>query len=443
MHRRQFLTLIGGLAGAALFARSRFGAVPATYAQAIDRTIWWPPQGLAQGVAVEWRYLAGRYTRNGQDFGFVCSLVDYKEIRNPFTGQILQASRKELIVMREDFSGAAGHATRTYNGTLTYDAPTRTYSFTTPADPAVTATWTLDSTAPAYNIALTSPELTLDDLTLRPVGDLIPEGGDGNITSGMIGGITVLADYYADWLTIEQGGAPVGLARLDMQTIRPQGIPTPEIVNSFDHHWFALAGTLSDCTPVWISAWQIISDENTVWDVTIARGSGATWSVVSYTEESSAVAAPLDLDLLAWQPQPTDATTPETPARRTGKRWRLSAGLNTPTDLIDLTLEVPPGQFIKSARIASTREAPMQEAAGAVASGTIGGIALSGVAFLLAESTYAELDPDPTAAPTPDTPIISPPEDPTCTVDPMPTPTATVGPEPGPDEQIFLPLIRR
>lgn len=424
MQRRQFLTLVGGLAGAALLARSRLGGTPTASAQAIDRATWWPPQpfDLLRRVALEWRYLAGRYTRAEQDFGFVCSLVDYKAIPG------FQTARQELIVMRKDFRNG-GHTTRTYSGTLAYNATTRTYTFSTPDDPAVAATWTFNATSQTYTVDVASPELTLSALTLRPAGDLIPEGGDGDITSGNLGTTTVLSDYFADWLTLEQDGAAVGLARLDMQTIRPQGLP--EGVGDFSHHWFALAGTLADCTPVWISAWQIVSGGNTVWDVTIARHSGAEWSVTSYTEETPAITAPLAIAILAWQPQPVDNAGPDDPARRTGKRWRLTAGASAPADLIDLTLAVPPGQFIKAARIASIRETPMQEAAGAVASGTVGGSALAGVTFLLAESTYSELDPDPIAEPTPDSPIVSPPEPVICTTDPPP------------GAPLYLPLIRR
>jgi hypothetical protein len=435
MQRRQFLGLIGGFAGAALIARSRLGALPAAYAQAPDRTIWWPPQpfDLIRRVVLEWRYLAGRYTNNGQDIGFVCSFVDYKEVRNPLTNAIIQAARQELIVMREDFTGATGHATRTYRGTLAYSADLRTYNFVATEDPSVAATFRFDSASTSYALNLTSPELTLVDLTLRPAGDLIPEGGDGEITSGNFGNTTVLSNYYADWLTIEQGGAQVGLARLDMQTIRPQGIP--ESFAGFSHHWFALAGTLSDCTPVWISAWEIISGSQTVWTVTIARGVEASWNVVSYTEESTGFAAPLAVEILNWQPQPASSTSPGAPARRTGKRWRLSAGLNAANDLIDLTLAVPPGQFIEAIRVGSSTEAQMQEAAGAVAAGTVAGLALDQVTFLLAESTYAEVDPDPTAEPAPDTPIVSPPVAPDCTPEPEP--------EPEPEVQVYLPLLRR
>jgi hypothetical protein len=431
MHRRHFLSLIGGLAGAALLARSRFGATGVMYAQADDRTVWWPPQpfDFARRVVLEWRYLAGRYTGNGEDFGFVCSLVDYKEVRNPLNNEVLQAARQELIVMREDFTGAGSHATRTYSGTLAYNPATRTYTFTTPDAPAVTAIFAFDVATTSYALNLASPELTLADVTLRPAGNLIPEGGDGDITSGNLGTATVLSDYYADWLTIEQDGAQVGLARLDMQTIRPQGVP--DAFSGFSHHWFALAGTLSDCTPVWISAWQIISGGETVWTVTVARGREASWSVASYTEETANMAEPLAIDILAWQPQPVNPSDPTAPARRTGKAWRLRAGTDAAGDLIDLNLAVPPGQFIESIRVSNSREAQMQEAAGAVASGVVGGATLQQVTFLLAESTYAEVDPDPTAAPTPDAPIVSPPAAPDCE------------PEPEPEVRVYVPLIRR
>lgn len=430
MQRRQFLGLIGGLAGAALLSRSGIGAATVTFAQADDRINWWPPQAftLARRVVLEWRYLAGRYTRNGQDFGFVCSLVDYKEVRNPLSGAILQEARQQLIVMREDFTAGGSHATRTYTGSLAYTQATRTYTFSTPEDPNVSAVFSLDPNAPAYAVDLVSPELTLAGLTLRPAGDLIAEGGDGDIVSGNFDGIVVRSDYFADWLTIEQDGAAVGLARLDMQTIRPDGLP--DNFSGFSHHWFALAGTLDDCTPVWISAWQIVSGSATVWTVTIARGSGATWSVASYTETTAALAEPLAITILAWQPQP--AADAEAPARRTGKRWQLSAGQQAPGDLIDLNLAVPPGQFIESIRVSNSREAQMQEAAGAVASGTVGGVPLQQVTFLLAESTYVETDPDPTAEPTPDQPVASPPVTPTCEPDP----------EPSPAVQVYLPLLR-
>lgn len=385
MRRRQFFGLAGALAAAGVLAPRAARLVHA----AADRPTWWQPQNFDKGVVLEWRYLAGRVTAGSEDYGFVCSLVDYKAV----PGQ--QTRRMELIVMRQDFVGAREHRTLTYEGTLAYDAATATYSFTSTSTPAVTASWRLDSANGPYSFSVSSPELTLSELVLAPLGPLIAEGGDGDITSGNISvrGVPVIAysDYYADWVELRAAGQPVGVARLDMQTIRPRLGGSGS--GGFSHHWFALAGTLANGKPIWLSAWRIDSGGSSVWDLTVATGSSAanTWAVQSFTDETAGVTQPLTVGILEWQLQPSSGSA----VRRTGQRWRLSLGSASVGDQLDLVLAVPAGQFIKSTRVGSTSSEPMQEAIGTQASGLIGGVALQSVSFAIGESTFSELGEPP------------------------------------------------
>lgn len=429
MRRRTFLALLGGAAATAWLGRPRAAAGPTALPAggpalaAADRAEWWdpapPPTFIAtppfiSGVVLEWRYLSGRIQSGDQDFGFVCSIVDYREVPS------IQEARQELIVMREDFTTGV-HTTTTYEGTLSYTAATSTYTFSVAGNPAVAATFRLNTAAPqSYSVSVSSPELTLSDLTLTPVGELIAEGGDGDISSGSLGNSSVRSDYYADWLTISEAGAPVGFARLDMQTIRPETFGGGGI-GGFSHHWFALAGTLQDDTPFWASAWEIISGNTTVYALTLATGSSATgtWQVRSFTEEAPAEASPLSVQIIDWQEQPGTQT-----GLRTGSRWRLRLGESAPDDRLDVTLAVPEGQFIRGTRIGSTATTPMQEAVGTEADGSVLGQPIKTIHFITAESTYSEAGAPGTATPTL-TPTPSATSTPTVTGTRTATPTAT------------------
>jgi hypothetical protein len=389
MRRRTFLGLMGALAAAGAGA----SAARRSLAAAADRLTWWDPATLVfadgQFVALEWRYLAGRVAAGDDDFGFVVSLSDY----NPFPG-ISTTSRNELLVMRQQFGGAGAHATNTYPGTLSYDAGTTTYSFVATANPAITATWRLDAQMGRYTLSVASPELLLDNLLITPVGGLIPEGGAGVVSSGVFRlnnlVVDVASDYYADWAVLSSGGGPVGVGRLDMQTLRPN-LSSGPAPTGFSHHWFAAAATLADDTPAWVSGWQIVTGPSAAWGVTVATGSGPGWDVSSVGSDSGFVGAqPLEVTILEFQPIPT-----LTPPQRTGRRWRLRAGQGAAGDLIDLELAVQPGQFIKGARVSEATSITMQEAVGTGATGTVGGKVITTSSLAILESTYGEPDETP------------------------------------------------
>lgn len=382
MRRRTFLGLIGALAAAG----GAGGRAPRPARAAADRLTWWDPApagGLPPAfVALEWRYLAGRVAAGGEDFGFVVSLADYK----PFPAFGI-GGRNELLVMRQEFGGAGAHAHATYPGALSYDPATATYSFAGD-DPAVSASWRLDAAAQRYTLAVASPELTLADLLAAPAGALIAEGGDGVVSSGTFSyngqPVAVQSDYFADWATLSRGGAPVGVGRLDMQTLRPTfgGGSAP---TGFSHHWFAVAATLEDGTPAWVSGWQILAGAGVAWCVTVATGQGAGWGVESVgTDGGFSGAQPLDVAVLEYQAIPGAS-----PAARTGSRWRLRAGRAAPGDLIDLDLAVAPGQFIKGARVGATGIS-MQESVAPGARGLIGGRGIRAASLAIMESTLSE-----------------------------------------------------
>ncbi|HMQ30670.1 MAG TPA: hypothetical protein PKD53_08060, partial [Chloroflexaceae bacterium] len=252
MRRRQFLGLMAALAAAGAAA-----PVALRHARAAaDRLTWWdpaPPQtGLDDYVALEWRYLAGRITTATEDFGFVVSLADYNPLVLPgLPVSPVNWNYQELLVMRQDFRGDGAHTTRTYRGGITggglsYDAATATYSFVADGNPAVTASWRLDSATQTYTLSVATPELTLSNLLLTPVGQLIPEGGTGAISSGQIvvNGVpvTVNSEYYADWVAISGGGQELGHARLGRQTPNPNlgaGGGAPSVL----HPWLCPACT--------------------------------------------------------------------------------------------------------------------------------------------------------------------------------------------------------
>lgn len=375
MHRRQFLGLLAALAAAGAAGGDAVRRVAAQ----TDRSLWWSP---APGgtlppnrVVLEWRYLAGRISEAGQDVGFVVSLADFNA---PFVDP------PQLLVMREDLAGATPHRAQVYPGSLTYDAASATYRFAASSG-AAAATWRFDSASQRYTLSVVSPELELGELTLIPQGALIPEAGTGQITTATFGGVDIFSDYYADWVTISRGGANLGVGRLDMQSIRPAAFTLP---TGFSHHWFAVAAE-SEGAPVWLSAWRLVS-ERSFWVVTIARNSGASWSVESFTERTPDIAYPLSVEVRDWQPQPV---ADGEPPRRTGRRWLLSAGRSAPGDLLNLVVSVAPGQFISGARVGAglTTTPLMQEAVGNTASGSLQGVALGPVRLVVAESTFSEL----------------------------------------------------
>jgi hypothetical protein len=379
MNRRTFLTLAvtaaaGAVTGAPWTRATSAAAIP------IDRTSKWKPNDHPF-LAVEWRYVAGRIADDVSDYGFIVALSDTKFPINSRT--------QELLVERQDFSGDMAFATRAYTGTLTYDDPSATYSFQD-AQSQASASWQWDDGAQVYRLTVNSPELTLQNVVLRPQGDLIPEGGDGTITIAPILGLPIGSDYYADWAAVEVGGNPKGVARIDIQGLylnsaaRDSREPAAETSPDFDHHWFAVAGQSEDL-PVWISAWRMEAQDGPRWDVTIARGAGVNWEVASTTELSGA-AFPLSIRPVAWQSLPSTAAAAS--SQRTGSAWRLSAGMIQSGDLIDLEIVVPPGQFATSARLGLIQGLDwMEEAVGTFATGTVLGKPIGGATLAVAETT--------------------------------------------------------
>jgi hypothetical protein len=341
---------------------------------AIDRLSKWRPNGR-NSLAIEWRYIAGRIVDGAQNYGFVVSLTDLK----------FPTPAQELLVQRQDLTGGQTFVTKSYTGTLTYNTGSAAYTFQAEQG-QVSATWRLDQASQIYHLTVAAPELTLQDVVLRPQGDLIPEGGVGVIGVGQVLGFQIGSDYYADWARIEVGGQPRGAARIDMQGLYPllQGAAAGPAQTSadYDHHWFAVAGQAGG-QPVWVSAWRIEAAGGPFWDVTIAR-SGTSWTVDSTTEQST-VAEPLVVRELAWQALPPAAGLG---AQRAGTAWRITAGVQQPGDLIDLEIVVPPGQFASSARFGALGGLTwVEEAVGAQASGTVQGQPLSAVTLAVAEST--------------------------------------------------------
>lgn len=368
MQRRSFLTIAGGLLAAwaarALLPLRPALAVPFTRAQA------WGPN---PNVAFEWRYIAGRITAGADDYGFIVS----------FSRSALPGRTPELLVTRQPFGAGGTFVSASYPGTLAYDAPSATYTFQASGTP-VGATMRLDSATQAYHLTVSSPELSLADVLLRTQGNLIAEGGDGLIDVGTIQGASVESDYYADWAVVEVSGVARGRARVDMQGLRPQGLPTG-VGGDYDHHWFAVTGTLatdSGPQPVWVSAWRIVAG-GTFWNVTIALGANP-WNVTSIGEAGSA-AQPLTVAEQAWQPV---VSISGTPVRYTGTAWHLAAGALQAGDLLDLTITVPAGQLVGSGRLVGGGVTSfLEEGVGVAAAGTVLGKPLSDVRLVVAEST--------------------------------------------------------
>ncbi len=158
MNRRTFLTLAGTAAAGAITGAPWTRAAIAA-AIPIDRTSKWKPNDHPF-LAVEWRYVAGRIADDDDDYGFIVALSDTKFPINSRT--------QELLVERQDFSGDKAFATRAYTGTLTYDSAT--YSFQD-AQSQASASWQWDDGAQVYRLSVSSPELSLQNVVLRPQGD--------------------------------------------------------------------------------------------------------------------------------------------------------------------------------------------------------------------------------------------------------------------------------
>jgi hypothetical protein len=388
MRRRTFLGLLGALAAGGALGATR---VAPAYAAA-DRLTWWRPAVQptnptgGQFVALEWRYLAGRITAGDDDFGFVVSIADGNP--PPFLPGDPIPDSNRLLVMRQSFTGGQAHATATYAGRLSYDIPTATYTFVGD-NSAVTASWRLDTAAQRYALSVSSPELSLSNLQLAPIGAFFPEGGTGDIATGAFTaeGLPFFSDsdYHADWVALSLAGSPVGVGRLDMQTIRPRLQLTP-LSRPFSHHWFALAATLEDGTDAYVSGWQILSGRPTAWAATVATGAGASWQVSSLSSEAGfGGAQPTEVAILAYQPVPMVGGQ-----QRTGQRWRFQAGRAALADTLDLDLAVLPGQFIQEGRITQATRAPMQEAVANSAAGRINGRRITSTRLSVVESTFNE-----------------------------------------------------
>jgi hypothetical protein len=400
MNRRSFLSLAGS---AALSTAAGLLLPQARAGTAIDRTSKWAPSN-ALLLGVEWRYAAGRIADNGQDYGFVACLIDGRAINS-----------QELLVQHQDFTGDKLFRGQTYSGALVYDQPSATYTFRD-AQQQTLATWQWDQAAEVYKLTVTTAELNLQNIALVPQSDLIPEGGNGVIDQGKIAGVPVVADYYADWTVITIGGAAKGVARIDMEGLRPatqvagkaqpdwaQAIfqgrgrseqPTQAVrpsrattaaADDRRHDWFAVAAEL-DGMPIWISAWRVDTQGGPFWGLTIAQGSGQTWQATSLTEKS-AVVVPLTVGALAWQAYPEIPGSAQN-GRSTRVRWRFRAGEQQPDDLIDLEVEVPPGQFATSAgRVTLGNLTVVEEGIGIVAQGTVRGQPLSNPKLVVGESS--------------------------------------------------------
>jgi hypothetical protein len=376
MNRRAFLILAGAAATGAIAGAPW---AHAALAAPIDRTSQWQPNPNPL-LAVEWRYIAGRIADDVSDYGFIVALSDAK----------YPSPTQELLVERQDFAGARAFATQPYPGTLTYDKDSAAYSFQA-SQGLASASWQWDAGAQVYRLSVVSPELSLQNIVLRPQGDLIPEGGSGTISIAPILGLPIGSDYYADWAAVEVGGIAKGFARIDLQGLylasaAPRGRALAATASpDYDHHWFAVAGQI-DGAPAWVSAWRMEAQDGPRWNVTIARGAGASWQVASTTEQSGA-AFPLRVWPVAWQALPSSAAAAKL-GQRTGSAWRLSAGTSQPGDLIDLEIGVPLGQFAASARLGLIQGLDwVEEAVGTFAAGTVQSQPLGGVALAVAETT--------------------------------------------------------
>jgi hypothetical protein len=394
MDRRKFLKLAGLASVWPLSAK--FGPWPDINSLAINRLEKWRPNS---SLRVEWRYAAGRIIDGGQDFGFIISMSDIK---------ISGVESQQFSVQRQNFTGNQEFVGKTYTGSLIYDSGSA-YTFKDEAA-QILATWQWDDDAaqPVYKLTVNTPELSLDNLVLRPKGALIPEGGTGSILVGQIAGILIDSDYHADWTGIEISGQEKGVARVDMQGLRPpqplsnlatvfggwleqsadKGQPplssarikAADSTEDYDHHWFAAAVELSD-GPAWVSAWRIEDAQGPFWGLTIARYGGTSWQVVLSLTEKDTVIVPLEVNVLAWQELPASAASQQS----TGTAWRLTAGVNQANDALDIQISVPPGQFITNTK--QILGSWLEEGVGLEVMGTILGNPVSSTKMVAAETT--------------------------------------------------------
>ncbi len=365
MQRREFLRLS---AAAAVWPWiNKFFSARNINAAGLNRLAYWPPSV----AGVEWRYAAGRITDSNQDFGFIVSISDIN---------VSGAQSQECLVQRQDFTGSQTFAGNRYTGMLSYNDSTATYSFKLNPGPELVL-WQWDNAAGVYRLNVATPELTLADVVLTPVGDLIPEGGDGDIRVGRLAGISLVSNYHADWVTIKLGGVEKGVARVDMQGLQSiVPLTLAAAPADYDHDWFAIAAQLSNGTPVWISAWKNEDVDGPFWCATVALNSGAGWSASSVTDEDI-IAAPLSIRVIEWQSLPAAAGS----AEGAGVTWRLTAGVNQANDLIDMQLTVPRGQFIMGDSL--TGNGWVLEGVGTQASGTVLGQPIGAVKLVVAESS--------------------------------------------------------
>lgn len=396
MSRREFLER-AVKAGAVAFIAKDLMTSPSEFLfgpeTEINRKEKWRPTDQP----IQWRYLAGRITRENEDFGFVVSLAENK---------VPGFESQELLVQRQNFTEEENFVGTTYKGQLTYDENTATYTFVNEQGQEL-ARWQWQENTQTYQIQVQTEELALFSLELQPQGSLIPEGGDGEICVGHLGTEKVLSTYHADWTEIKTNGATVGVARLDMQDLRlasgvenvgdwvkkwsrrklqgDESVPVAEAgpKPDYDHHWFSLAVTLKTGAKVYLSCWRI-EDEVTgspFWDVTIATKQDEQWLVHSWTEENI-VSNPLEITTTFWQPVP-DSESKES----TGCGWHLKAGESEVGDLIDLEVDIPEGQFIQGEISPRGLQSWMEEGIGTDAKGTILGIEIESVQVVAAEST--------------------------------------------------------
>lgn len=397
MDRREFLKLAGLVTLWPLSVSLPVGSkIKAT---AVNRLEKWQPQNT---LPIEWRYAAGRILDSSQDFGFIISMSAIK---------ITGAESLQFSVQRQNFNGNQEYAGKTYTGVLTYDSASATYTFQD-ENAQTLATWQWDDQPgqQVYKLTVTTPELTLTNVVLKPQGPLIPEGGSGNIHVGQIAGIYISSEYHGDWTSIEINGQEKGVARVDMQGLRrvssashvmtgfgawlghqgelghspvsAEAVQAADSTDDYDHYWFAVAVELND-GPAWVSAWRIEDTQGPFWGLTIARYSGASWQVVlSLTEQdNNSIAAPLEVTTLAWQNLPTSAGSKQS----TGMKWRLTAGVNQPNDAVDIQVSVPPGQFISNTK--HTLGGWLEEGVGLEVEGTILGNPISSIKMAAAETT--------------------------------------------------------
>lgn len=378
--RRTFLKEMGAAIPVLLglrLPRVPHSETPTTPETAADRLATWKPN---QQDILEWRYAAGNIKDTNQDFGFIISLSD---------NRIPGSQEHTLKVQHHDnLHPELSQTSASYSGQLQYDTGTNTYIFT--RQDQELARWQFDTATDSYNLTVTAPELSLDSLILSPIGPQIAEGGTGQISAGHIDRIELESDYHATWASIvDKDKKPVGISRIDCQGLNPRFDSTPpphpdQITPDYDHNWFALAATTFD-GPSFLSCWRIkdpaYSDK---WGITLARFTPTGWVSQSFTENDN-LAFPLSIEIVSTQSAPAPAPA----AELAGQKWRISAGRNSAGDLIDVEVEVPPGQFLPpgSSKTSLAKTQWVEEATGEKVMGTINGQPVTQTSLLVAESS--------------------------------------------------------